>query len=85
MESQLTLRLPRDLARELARAAKARGLKKSQVVREAVAEYLARRQEETPEQRWERVKHFVGSVELDYEKLMADPIARQMYEHNFRD
>jgi len=85
MESQLTLRLPRDLARELARAAKARGLKKSQVVREAVAEYLERRQRETSEQIWERVKHFAGSVEMDYDKLMADPIARQIYEHNFRD
>lgn len=85
MESQLTLRLPRELARELARAAKSRGLKKSQVVREAVAEYLARQQRETSEQIWERVKHFAGSVPMDYDAMMADPMARQIYEHNFRD
>ncbi len=85
MESQLTLRLPRELARELARAAKARGLKKSQVVREAVAEYLERQRRETSEQIWERVKHFAGSVPGDFEAMMRDPIARQIYEHNFRE
>ena len=40
-ESHLTLRLPTELARALARWAKARGLPKSQVARDAVAQYLA--------------------------------------------
>lgn len=40
-EDYLTLRLPRDLARALARWAQERGLAKSGVVREAVARYLA--------------------------------------------
>jgi predicted transcriptional regulator len=37
----LTLRLPRELARALARWARERGVPKSQLAREAVARYLA--------------------------------------------
>jgi len=85
MEAQLTLRLDRDQARALARLAKARGVKKSQLVREAVAGYLAAAAELTPEELWERVRPFVGSMPLDHEAIMADPIARQIYEHNWRD
>ena len=40
-DTHLTLRLPADLARALARWARARAVPKSQVVREAVARYLA--------------------------------------------
>ena len=40
-DTHLTLRLPRELARALARWARAHGLPKSQVAREAVARYLA--------------------------------------------
>jgi hypothetical protein len=40
-DAHLTLRLPRDLARALARWARERRLPKSQVAREAVARYLA--------------------------------------------
>jgi len=40
-DSHLTLRLPADLARALARWARNRRLPKSQLVREAVAQYLA--------------------------------------------
>ena len=40
-DSHLTLRLPADLARLLARWARSRGLPKSEVAREAVALYLA--------------------------------------------
>jgi len=39
-DDYLTLRVPRDLARALARWASARGLPKSHAVREAVARYL---------------------------------------------
>ncbi len=85
MDSQITLRLPRDLARALARRAKERRVPKSQLVREAVAQYLAPAEPQlTREERWERVKHLVGSVELDMDAVMADPIARQIYEHNWR-
>jgi len=40
-DSHLTLRLPADLARALARWARSRRVPKSQLVREAVARYLA--------------------------------------------
>lgn len=40
-DSHLTLRLPRELARALARWARERGLPKSELAREAVALYLA--------------------------------------------
>jgi len=39
-DSHLTLRLPAELARALARWARGRGVPKSQLVREAVARYL---------------------------------------------
>lgn len=39
-DDHLTLRLPRELARAVARWARERGLPKSHVVREAVAHYL---------------------------------------------
>lgn len=41
MDDYLTLRLPTDLARALARWARTRDLPKSAIVREAVARYLA--------------------------------------------
>ena len=81
----LTLRLPKDLDRALTRQAKARGVKKSQLVREAVTRYLEHEQQETPEQLWERLKPFVGSVDGDFAAAMQDPMARQIYENNFRD
>jgi hypothetical protein len=40
-DDHLTLRLPRELARALARWARERGVPKSQLAREAVARYLA--------------------------------------------
>lgn len=85
MDAQITLRLPRDLDRRLGRQAKARGLKKSHLVREAVARYLAEAEGPTAEELWERAKPFIGSVKLDHEAIMADPLARQIYEHNFRE
>ena len=45
-KAHLTLRLPADLARSLARWARVRGVPKSQVAREAVARYLAPTSEE---------------------------------------
>jgi len=47
-DSHLTLRLPAELARALARKARALGLPKSQVAREAVARYLSGWTEDSP-------------------------------------
>lgn len=40
MESQISIRVPRDLARRLERLAKERGVRRSQLVREAIEVYL---------------------------------------------
>lgn len=40
METQLSVRLPGELARRLARAARARGVKRSELVREAIRAFL---------------------------------------------
>jgi metal-responsive CopG/Arc/MetJ family transcriptional regulator len=85
MDSQITLRLPKELARAIARSAKARGVPRSQLVREALAKYVSEPERESDEAFWERNKHFIGCLSLDHDAMMADPIARQMYEHNFRE
>jgi predicted DNA-binding protein len=85
-EDQLTLRLPRDLARLLARRARERGLPKSQVVREAIQAYLVEQPHELPSgAAWERVRHMVGSLELDQQAIERDELARQIRDHNWRD
>jgi predicted transcriptional regulator len=86
MEAQVTLRLPRALDRALVKAAKARGLKKSHLVREAVALYLARDEQAAEQERLRAVlREFAGSVALDHEEVMQDPIARHIYEMNWRE
>jgi len=85
MDSQITLRLPKDLAKALAQRAKAQGVPKSQLVREAVMKYVAEPEPESDEAFFARNRHFIGSLSLDHDAMMADPIARQMYEHNFRE
>ncbi len=85
MDSQLTLRLPRELARELSRRARARGVAKSQLVREAVARYISEPEPLTDADFLSRVTSFIGSLEGDQKAMAADPIARRMHDHNFRD
>lgn len=86
MEAQVTLRLPKEMDRALAKAAKARGLKKSHLVREAVAAYLARDEQAAEHERLRAVlREFVGSAPLDHDEVMKDPIARHIYEMNWRD
>lgn len=85
MESQITLRLPKALARALSQRAKARGVPKSQLVREAVARYMSEPEPLSEAEFMERARQFIGSIHGDQDAMLADPIARQMYEHNFRD
>jgi len=86
MDAQVTLRLPKEMDRALAKAAKARGLKKSHLVREAVAAYLARDEQGAEQEHLRAVlREFAGSVSLDHEEVMKDPIARHIYEMNWRD
>jgi metal-responsive CopG/Arc/MetJ family transcriptional regulator len=84
-DAQITLRIPKELARVLSRKAKARGVPKSQLVREAVQKYVAEPEQESDEAFWARARPFIGSVHGDHEAMMADPLARQIYEHNWRE
>lgn len=84
-DDQLTLRLPRDLARQLAKRAREQRVNKSHVVREALTAYLATTPPVDSRAAWERVRHLVGSARLDHDAIDADPLARQLYEHNWRD
>ena len=59
MERQLTLRLPADLATKLERSAKRLKRKRSEVVREALEQYLDTQPDARP---IERVRDLLGSV-----------------------
>jgi predicted DNA-binding protein len=83
METQITLRLPADLARRLDRQARTRGTRKSQLVREAVSRYLDQEEGETIEQQWARVQRFVGSIRGKPRR--AGRLADEMYDNNVRD
>jgi predicted DNA-binding protein len=86
MADQTSFRLPTPLARALARAARARGVPKSQLVREALERYLA---QEEPAQASASVKErsapYIGSVRLDAGALAADAAARMIRQRNWRD
>jgi predicted DNA-binding protein len=85
MEEQITIRIPRDLARALTRKARQRGVKRSLLVREAIARYVAE-PEPAPStaSTWERIRHHVGSMPLDQNELSDDPLVRQIHERNWR-
>ena len=59
MERQLTMRLPQELATKLERSAKRLKRKRSEVVREALEQYLDTQPEVRP---IERVRDLLGSV-----------------------
>lgn len=61
MAEQLTVRLPRELARALSDEAERRGLNRSDVVRMALRTYLESTAE-AEERPFERVRHLVGAV-----------------------
>jgi hypothetical protein len=84
MPDQTSFRLPKDLLRALTRAARERGVPKSQLVREALQAYLAG-PSAPPGEAWERVSHFVGSVSLDSAAIEKGQLSRQIRRHNWRD
>lgn len=86
MADQTSFRLPTSLARALDRAARARGVPKSRLVREALERYLA---EEGPTRSTATVKEqsarYIGSVRLDHRALDADDTARMIRRRNWRE
>ena len=83
MDEQLTLRLPADLARALRRAARARGVPKAHVVREALHAYLSEAPPDA-EAAWRAIAPFAGSVRLDRAAIERDALARRIRDHNWR-
>jgi predicted DNA-binding protein len=84
-DDQITLRLPRELTRAIARRARQSGVPRSQVVREAIVQYLAAAVPgQTPENVWERLAPLVGSVALDHAAAERDALARRIRAHNWR-
>jgi predicted DNA-binding protein len=82
---QLTLRLPHDLARTLARRARERRVPKSHLVREALEAYLAGVQPLDLAAAWRRVASMAGSLSLDPAAVERDALASQLRAHNWRD
>jgi len=86
MDDQITLRIPRDLARALARQARRRGVPKSHLVREALRGYLAGGSvEREPRGTAEQIAPFLGSLTLDRAAIERDALARRIRDQNWRD
>jgi metal-responsive CopG/Arc/MetJ family transcriptional regulator len=84
-DDQVTIRLPRELARILARRARETGVPKSQLVREALQTYLAEAPADQSESAWSRVADLVGSLSLDPAAIERDALTRQLRAHNWRE
>lgn len=84
-DDQLTLRVPGQLARSLARRARERDVPKSQIIREALERYLADAPSGPPVAVWERVAPLVGSIALDSAAASHDALAAQLRAHNWRE
>jgi len=85
MADQTSFRLPTPLARALDRAARARGVPKSQLVREALERYLADEAAPLPATVKERSAPYIGAVRLDARAMAADPTARMIRQRNWRE
>ena len=87
MASQTSFRLPPYLLRALGRLARQRGVPKSQLVREALEQYLAGATSQNVAQPMsvrERSAPYIGSISLR-DSSPADEIAIQIRRHNWRD
>lgn len=73
--SVLTLKIPKELERELSRTASRRGVSKSQLAREAIAGYLRRpTKSDTPfVSALDRAGDLVGSIKHSPRGLSTDP------------
>jgi hypothetical protein len=86
MPGQTTFRLPEDLLQALDRAARARGVPRSQLVREALQRYLAAPEApRAPVSVQQRSAPYIGAVRLDPRVEGRDPTAALIRRHNWRD
>ena len=86
MDAQLTLRVPADLAQRLQARAQAAGVKRSQVVREALQAFLAAPPDapRTTSVR-ERLGPYIGALSLDRASAERDELAGLLRAHNWRE
>jgi len=88
MNDQLTLRLPAALARQLDQRARAAGVKRSQLMREALAAYLSIDTDAGARSTaavHERIAPFLGALQLDHKSAERDDLARRLRQHNWRE
>jgi metal-responsive CopG/Arc/MetJ family transcriptional regulator len=83
-DEQITLRLPTQLARQVTRRARERGIPTSQIVREALEAYFATASTDVASA-WERVQAMIGSVALDHAAIERDGLASQVRANNWRE
>ena len=85
MDHQLTLRIGKDLSSRLAAEARASGVKRSQVVRDALEAFL--RPPAAPDHRSvkERLAQYVGALTVDAKAIERDDLARTIRAHNWRE
>ena len=84
-DDQVTLRIPRELARALRQQAKERGVPSSHIVREALQAYLGTAMPEDPATTWARLAPLVGSISIDSDAAERDALAAQIRRHNWRE
>src|SRR5688572_15100617 len=84
-DDQVTLRIPRELAQQLRKQARERGVPSSQIVREALQSYLGGSMPEDPATTWSRIAPLIGSLAIDPADVERDALAAQMRRHNWRE
>jgi metal-responsive CopG/Arc/MetJ family transcriptional regulator len=84
MSDQVTLRIPADLARALAARARATGVKRSQVVREALRAFLGAPASPAAAVH-ERIGRYVGAVSLGRPERERDALTERLRAHNWRE
>jgi Arc/MetJ-type ribon-helix-helix transcriptional regulator len=84
-DDQVTLRIPRELARALRQQARERGVPSSQIVREALQAYLGATMPEDPATTWARLTPLIGSLSIGSDAVERDALASQIKRHNWRE
>ena len=86
MDTQTSFRLPQGMLRSLDRLAKQRGVPKSQLVREALEQYLGgpdSGHEQSPMTVRERSAPYIGSINLS--EVSANEISVRIRDNNWRE
>ena len=85
MDTQLTLRVGRELASRLDAHARAASVKRSAVVRAALEAYLSPVAAAPARSVRERLAPYIGVLTVDRAKVERDDLARTIRAHNWRE